>query len=74
MRSFGGGHHGVTVIWLINTLSVKLGDPKYPLATQRFIDAAREAGCGEDEPENRENKRRIAMAKTPAKTPSDARK
>ena len=35
---------------------------------KRFIDAAREAGCSEDEAEIRENMKRIAKARPTSKT------
>jgi hypothetical protein len=38
--------------------------------SQRFIEAAREAGCSEDEAEIRENMRRIARVKTATKESS----
>jgi|GEM_PF-6842709 len=43
--------------------------PRDRLQANRFIKAAREAGCSEDEAEIRENMRRIASAKpgAPAK-------
>ena len=40
----------------------------------RFIDAAREAGCSEDEAEIRENMKRIATAKPDLKESGDRKK
>lgn len=42
--------------------------PKLSAQSKRFIEAAREAGCSEDEAEIRENMKRIAPVKeTPKK-------
>jgi hypothetical protein len=41
--------------------------PASSAQSKRFIEAAREAGCSEDEAEIRENMKRIAKAKAPGK-------
>jgi hypothetical protein len=43
---------------------------KQTAQAKRFIEAAREAGCSEDEAEIREAMKRIAQAKPPAKVPA----
>jgi hypothetical protein len=49
-------------------MAKKTAKPKAQSA--RFIEAAREAGCSEDEAEIRESMKRIAQAKPPAKVPA----
>ena len=44
----------------------KKAKAKVASQSDRFIDAAREAGCSEDEAEIRENMKRIAASKPPA--------